>query len=92
MQFNLHIAIKAQNGTIFEELGNTGSTVLLPSLYDELAVKLQVQLHAASTKADPADPEPKITLVRQDTTFFDNLDQFAEALGFIEQPVKPVYA
>ncbi len=82
--FNLHIAILAQNGTIYEEIGNTATTTLLPSLYDELAGKLQEQITTAETAVDPQDPEPKITLIRQINTFYKGLSEFEEALQFIE--------
>lgn len=90
--FNLHIAVKAQNGTIYEEMGNTDTTVLLPSLYDELAQKLQSSLGTAVTEVDPTDPEPKITLIRQINTYYSSLDEFAEALRFIEVDHTPTYA
>ena len=82
--FNLHIAIKAENGVIYEELGNCENVIALPSLYDTLATRLQVQVDDATTRVDPQDPEPKITLIRQVNTFYDSLDEFAEALKFLE--------
>ena len=78
--FNLHIAIKAQNGLIYEELGNTESPTLLPGLYDTLATKLQASITEAGTEVDPQDPEPKITMIRQVNTFYESLADFEDDL------------
>lgn len=84
MVFNLHIAIKAQNGEIYEQLGKTESPTLLPSLYDELATKLGAELDSAGTSAGEGN-EPKVTLIREDITYYDSLEQFGESLQFLEQ-------
>lgn len=92
MQYQLHIAVRSENGNIYEELGSTHSTTLLPSLYDNLAVKLQGALQDDSTKVDPQDPEPKITLVRQETTHYESLDHFADCLKFLPSNTEPELA
>ncbi len=80
-EFNLHISIKAQNGYIYEDLGKTTSLVGLPALYDQLANQLGAQLHQADTLA--GGNKPKITLIRQDTTHYDSMEELADALSFL---------
>ena len=80
-EFNLHISIKAQNGLIYEDLGSTPSLAGLPALYDQLAGQLGAQLHQADTLA--GGNQPKITLIRQDTSHYDSMEEFAEALAFV---------
>lgn len=81
---SLHIAVKAENGRIYEELQEDITSVLhLPVYYDNLASSLQVQLIDAGTKVDPQDPEPKITLVRQEVHQYSTLEEFSDALRFI---------
>lgn len=81
---SLHIAVKAENGAIYEELQeDITSAVHLAPIYDMLAGKIQLQLMKDETKVDPQDPEPKITLARTEFSQYSTLEEFAHALSFI---------
>ena len=87
-EYNLHIALKAQNGVIYEDLGTTTSPTLLPTLYDQLASQLGAQLNQANTESaveHGVKQEPKVTLVATTLTQFDSVEQFGESLAFIAQ-------
>ena len=66
---------------IYEDLGSTPSLVGLPALHDQLVDQLGAQLHQADTLA--GENKPKITLIRQETTHYDSMEEFAEALAFL---------
>ena len=92
--FSLHIAVKALNDIIYEELGECESATLIPGLYDELSTKLQTTLHEADTAMPQREvvegntvawepEEPKITLVQTNVTHYESLADFEQALWLV---------